>query len=785
MHNFSKFIIRYRMPTLIIIIIITCIFAFQIRKLEVKTCFDQLLPSGHPYVLLHKEIRDTFGGANVVSIVLKVKQGEIFNYETLSKLKRLTEAAQKLPSVNNYQIISLASRKIKDIRAIPGGVKVSSVMFPYIPKSETGLQELKRDVASNDSIYGSLVSLDFRAALLSLDFFEEGLSYRLLFEKIKEMCDRERDEKHEIHMIGNPILYGWVYYSFPQIMNIFLLTIMAILFILIIFSRGKFRGVYLPIISVLICGVWGSGLAGTLGYSLDPLLLVIPFLLSAYAIPHSIQVSSRFFEEELKNGDRKEAAVKTMDSLFLPCIVALITDIVGAAVLAISPFPLLQRLSILGAFWIFVIIISVFILNPILLSYIPVREKTIEKYRERLKKPGLADKLFNNIMLLSVKLAFKKKASWIVLVFFAGLLTGSIYYALKVQVGDVHPGSPVLWPDSTYNKDFDEINKSFHASEPLYVIVKGDKRDAMKNPLIVHKMEKFQRYMEADPSVGYSITPADIIRKINMVLYGDNPKRELLPDTWDEVGYLYYTFVSQGDSGDFESYCDFHYKNANIQLFCMDHRGQTISRLLKRARTFIDRNPVEGSRFELAAGLLGILGASNQEIGRFQIITAILVFSFAFLFCLVAFRSPVAAFLLLLPIVFSNFFTFAFMAIKGIGLSVNTLPVVALGVGLGVDFGIYITRRIQDEYAASGDFKEALETAITTAGRAVIVTATTIVASTILWWWTPLRFLAEMGILLGIWLGIVAVIAVILIPILIVLIKPKFILKAYKPGNSQ
>jgi len=783
MHNFSEFIIRHRLNILIVVLLITGFFATQIRHLKIQTYFDDLLPAGHSYVRLHKAVRTFFGGANKVTVVVKVKKGDIFNYETLSKVKRLTEAAQLLPCVNNYQIISLASRKVKDVRAIPGGIKVSSIMFPEVPESEDELQKLRRNVASNDFIYGSLVSQDFEAALLSIDFLEEGLDYKVLFQRLKQMCDMERDESHDIYMTGTPVLYGWVYNSFPQIIKIFLLTGLAIVVLLFMFARGDLRLVLLPLISAIMCGIWGAGLAGMLKYNIDPLLLVIPFLISADAVRHGFQISSRFFEEQIKNGKRKASAVITIRSLFLPCTVSLITDVAGAAFLIFSPMPILQKLAVVGSFWIFSIIIGVLILGPIVLSYFPVSEKAIKRYREKTNKPGIFSKVFDSTMMLFAKLPYRKKAAWAVLVLMGIILATSIYYGLGVKIGDIRPGSPILWPDSAYNKDFTAINKAFRASEPLYIVVKGDKPDAMKSPSIVHKIEDFQRYMEADHSVGYSVAVTDVIRKMNMVLYGDNPKREFLADTWDGIGYLYYTYVSQGEPGDFERFCDFLYRNANIQFYCLDHRGDTISRLLERARTFIRENPIKGANFELAAGLMGILGAANQEIGRAQIITVVLAFSFVFIFCWISFRSPVAAFILLLPLLFSNFLTFAFMAIKGIGLNVNTLPIASLGVGLGVDYGIYITSRIKEEYGVCGDLEKAIYTALVTSGRAVLATAITIVVSVILWAWAPLRFLAEMGILLGFWMGVVAIVALLLIPILIALIKPRFILKAYASSN--
>lgn len=763
------------MLILVVLAIITLFFAYQMRNLKVQTEFDDLLPSNHPYVALHKSVRSLFGGANKVTVVVKVKEGDIFNENTLSKVMRLTRAAQLLPSVNNYQILSLASRKVKDIRAIPGGIEVGSIMFPDVPTDETDLQALKRNVASNDFIYGSLVSHDFRAASLSIDFLEKDLNYKEIFESLKSMVDSERDDKHTIHMIGTPVLYGWVYQSFPEVLRIFIYTGIVVVILLLFFARGNFRGVLLPLVSSFVCGIWGVGLYGMMGYAIDPLLFVIPFLICADAIRHGFQVTMRFIEEQAKTGRRKEAAVVTIQSLLLPASVSLITDVMGAFFLIFSPMPLLQKMAIVASFWIFSILIGVLVLGPILLSYFPVSEKAILNYRKKLENPGFVNRIFDKIMLIFARLPKYKGASGAVIVVLFIILIVTTFLGLKVEIGDVRPGSPILWQDSTYNHDFSEINESFKASEPLTVIVKGKEEEAIKQPEVVHTMNQFQRYMEADRSVGYSVSAVDIARRINMVLYGDNPKREYIPDTWDEIGYLYYNYISQGEPGDFQRFSDINYKDASIQVQCLDHKGETIRRLLDRAKKFIAEHPMEDAELKLAAGLLGILGAANEEIAIAQLVTVILAFTFVFLFSWISFRSLFAAFLLLTPLLFSNFLTFAFMYINKIGLNVNTLPVACLGVGLGIDYGIYIISRIQEEFAQFGDIEKAVESALMTSGRSVLATAITIVMSVALWAWAPLRFLAEMGILLAFWMGVVALVALIILPIAIVWFKPAFI----------
>lgn len=785
MRMLPEIIIRHRFLVLVLLAIITGFFAYQLKDLEVKTEFDDLLPSNHSYVSLHKSVRKIFGGANEVTVMIKVKEGDIFNHDTLSKVQRLTRAAQQLPNVNNYQIESLASRKVKDIRAIPGGLKVDSIMFPDVPGSGSGLQELKKNVASNDFIYGSLVSRDFKAAILNIDFLETDLEYSSIFNALKKMCDKERDDKHKIHMIGTPVLYGWVYQSFPQILKIFAFTGVLVVVLLLLFARGNIRGVLLPLSTALVCGIWGTGLYAMLGYPIDPLLFVIPFLICADAIRHGFQLTMRFIEEQMETGRRKQSAINTIRSLFLPCTVSLTTDVAGAAFLIFSPMPLLQKLAIVASFWIFSIIIGVLILGPILLTFFPVTEKAMEKYKQKIERPGIINRIFDKIMLVFAKLPHYKRISTAVMVFLGILLVVSAYLGLQVRVGDIRPGSPILWQDSVYNQDAEAINESFNASEPLTVVVRGEKKNAIKNPEIVHAMSDFQRYMEKDPAVGYSVSVADIVRRMNMVLYGDNPKREYIPEQWDQIGYLYYSYISQGEPGDFRRYCDAEYKEGSIKLACLNHKGDTIRRLLDRAKGWIEQNSLEKADFKLAAGLLGILGAANEEIAEAQVVTVILAFSFVFFFCWLSFHSAFAGILLLTPLLFSNFLTFSFMYLNKIGLNVNTLPVACLGVGLGVDYGIYIVSRIKEEYKKVGNMEMAVESALMTSGRAVLATAITIVVSVVLWAWAPLRFLAEMGILLAFWMGVVALVALIIVPIAVVRFNPKFITKAYVAVNEK
>ncbi len=819
----GTFFIKNRILVVAVVLILTTFFGIMTTRVHMKTPTIDLFPKNHPYVETYAEYQDVFGGADHVAISLEVFKGDVFNTKTLEKLRRITKAIELLPAVNNYSVLSLAQRKIK-ITTVDEikGFKSDPVMWPDVPQSEEELSELRRKVYASGRYHGSLVSTDDKSLMVYAGFFEKGLQSAgdtieevvryiasvegqepdeaveimakvasdqkwsmddTLFTAIRKIAVSEEDENHKIRMIGRPIMLGWIAQKYPQLAYIFLLTVLVIVISLILYFKN-FVGVVIPMLTATFSAIWGIGFLGLLNYlaevkgidwfglgdyHFNPLVIVVPFIISARALSHSVQLIERYGEEYEKHGDRKEAAIATFGGLSKPGMLSIITDAAGVFIVAITPIPLMQKLAIMCGFWILSIVVTDLILNPVLLSFFPPPVS---------KKEGHAKHgILNRILAFMARASTERHQKTIMIVTVIIFLLG-IFFARNLVIGDVHPGTPMLWPKSEYNMDTAAIGERFGKTEQMSIVVEGDNRDQIKDPKILLTLEKFQRELEAMSEVSFTSSISDLVPKIVSVMHASHPQWELIPENRRDSGFYLGLLFSGAEPGDLDRFIDRSMQNASLTIYLRDHKGTTLRAVIAKAKEFIAANPLENAKFRLAGNLGGLLAAVNESIVSSEARVTFLAFSFVFILCSLAYRSFWAGVYFLIPITISNYLTFAAMGALGIGLDVNALPVVALGVGLGVDYGLYVVGRIEEAYARTGDLIKATGEAMMTAGRAVFFTAATMVLGIIFWAFSFLRFQAEMGILLAFWMTVSMLGGLILLPAMVVTFKPKFVTRS-------
>jgi len=809
---FARVMMRHKFAVLAIILAITALFAWKAVGVRFKNPTIELFPQNHPYVQTYVQYEEVFGGANVVVMSLRVKEGDIYNEKTLAKIQRITKALELVPNVNNYQVLSLAQRKVKKtVVDEVEGYKSDPIMWPEIPTTPEGIADLKRTVYTSGRVRGGLVSLDDKATLILAGFFEKGVespgdtlrqivkqraaaegadaAERLgafervakgqawtlddtLFSAVMKIAKAEVDRNTTVHVIGRPILLGWVYTQLPSLLTIFLLTIAAMVLVLVIYFRGAL-GVGIPVVTAALSAAWGIGFVGLLGHHFNPLLLVVPFIISARALSHSVQLIERFDEEYATHKDREKAAVATFAGVFKPGMLSILTDAAGIYVVAVTPIPLMEKLAVMGGFWLLSIIVADLIFNPLILSMLPP---------PRLAKGG--GKIIDRILewVHRTTLGWRR---WAVLGVTAVVFVVGFGMASKVVIGDAQPGTPILWPSSEYNKDTAVIADAFGNTEILSVVVEGKDKNAIKTPEVLVAMERLQRKLEAMPEVSGTSSISDLVPEISKIMHGGDPKWELIPMDRRESGFYMEMIFSGAEPGDLARFITNDAKDANLTVYLKDHKGTTLRAVIAAIKEFMTQNPLKDAQMRLAGNFGGLLAAVNEAIVVSEARVTIIAFSITFLLCALAFKSLFAGVFFLIPIGISNFLTYALMGALGIGLDVNSLPVVALGVGLGVDYGLYIVGRMEEDMRRGVGLQDAAHAGILTAGRAVLFTASTMVVGIVFWTFSLLRFKAEMGILLSFWMVMSALGGLILLPVLAVIIKPKFLMRNVKPATEK
>lgn len=761
--------IRNRLLVCITVGIITLFFAAVLTNLDIRTRFSDMVPHGHPYVEVHQKYQDSFAASNRVTIMVKAKEGDIFRDDVLGEIRRITYDLQQVDGVNPTQIVSLASKKLKRVNASSEGIETRPMMWPDLPKTAQEMLELRQAVLNNPLVYGLFVDRDLSSALIQVDFYDHLVDYEKIFPQIQAILDASTlHDTVSLHLVGEPILYGWVAYYLGETVGLALLSLAAMLILLFVFSR-TWRGTLLPLLAGLVSAIWSLGFGTLLGYNFDPLVIVVAFIITARAFSHSVQLITRF--DDLAVGesiDPVKAAEQTMRELFRPSMLGLYADAGAILCVILTPIPLMHKVAIIGAIWVMTIAVSAVLLTPALLSYV----KRPHGYVHPVNLDG-----FMNFFLKGAKGLVRSRARyWVAPITFV-LLCGFMFEATKINVGDSSDGSPILWQESAFNRDSAEINKLYPGSEQMFVVLEGKELDAMKAPEVLDWMLRFSRHMERQPEIGGAVSLADIVIDIRRNLYEGNPRYGELGATRMENGELISFYMQGADPDDLTQFSDVLFKNAAVTLFFRDHKGDTLRNATHYAKEFIAANPIEGVEVKMAGGVLGIIAAVNEILLRDQIEATALAFLVVVLCCVVVYRSSVSGMFFIIPVLIANVVTFASMAWNGIGMSISTLPVVALGIGLGVDYAFYIVDSMKEylEKHPEAEPIDAVLQSLGSAGRGVLLTAFTLAAGVLFWTLSSLRFQAEMGMLIGLWLIVSALTSLFVLPSLALVFKPKFI----------
>lgn len=769
LHNIDEAVFHHPKVFLTVIALLTVFFGAQIPNVQMYSDFADLLPQEHEYIKLHNSIRDTFGGANNVVMAVEVEQGDIFTSDTLARIHRVTQAVDNVSGVNHNLLASLTHRTSRKVWLTDtGDVNSQPYYDPVEPDmSETQLEQLRNDVRSNPRVYGLLVSPDLKAALIKAQFNEGQLNYAEIFEQVRAIREKETVDGVRIYATGQPMLWGWVYSYLDQLLLIFSTTLGIMLLLLVAYFRRAY-GILLPLFGISISAVWGLGILSLLGYNLDPLTLVIPFLISARAMSHAIQLVQRYYDEIETSETSFEAAHRTFDSLFRPGTLGIVSDAIGLLLIALGSVPINVKLGIYASLWAACVVVTVLITVPLILSLLPK------------PKSAAVGTSVDKVAFAAIGrgVSARSGAQGVLLTSLAILIVAA-FLSSKVQVGESEPGSPILYLVHDYNVSSKVINQRFPGSEELYIVARTDKKGGMKRPEVLQALEAFQRHMLLDPDLGGSKALPDLVKQVNRIFHSDDPRWAVIPDTESYVGGLMFAYMASSPvPGALKEFVDTDDQVANMVFFYKDHQAETIRRAIHRAKEWINNpdNRVEGLQIQLAGGLVGVTAAMNESAFESNMIIIPLVLALIFVFVTWFYWSLHAGWIMFLAMMFCTTATYAYMGVTGIGINVNTVPIIAVGIGVGIDYSIYIMDRIREEAARRGDLVLAISEAVKTTGKAIGFTATCLIGGVIMWVFiSDLRFQADAALLLVVMLILNASAAMLLVPAWIRIFKPNFI----------
>ncbi|MCX5831965.1 MAG: MMPL family transporter [Deltaproteobacteria bacterium] len=735
-----------------------------------------MLPYDHPYLKLHATFSRIFGsGGSGAVIAVKAKSGDIFNEATLTKVKKMTQEIELWDEVYRALTVSIASHSTKVVSTkAKGEISVTPLMFPSVPQTPKEMELLKRNIFSNPAYNGTLVAKDGTGTLI-LTEFKENISYERAFRLLDKLKKDYSDGQTTLHIVGYPVLMGWIFNLKPQMYMVFGISIFAVALVLILIFRN-FSGMISPLANTGILTIWGLGFIGFTGINFNPLLYVLAFLVGSRMIGNSHQIAYRYFEElNSSGGDRSRACYETMRTMWVPNFAAVAADVAGFAVLFIAKITLMQHLAVIMSFWMGTILLTGFLI-PAVCSLIPFKVDSSEWAKETCQIDWKA-RIMMNITSFSIAPRTRYVVGTIIIV----LTVFCIWEMGKLKIGDSTPGSPIFYENHTYNKDQEILNKTFDvSSENLMLFYEGQK-DSVYDPAVLNTFEGFSQHMkEKLPDIYKSATSILDVVKMTNVTYHDGDKLwyQLPRNQTMSTGLM--NMVKQNTPrSSFERFLDTTGERAQITLFFADHTSENLLRIRDAAYDFFKTRPmkIEKGEFKLAGGRIGMEIAVNEEMKRSHIIIDIAVYMGIFLLCALSYRSIVAGLMLTLPLILANAMSFTYMSMRNIGLSINTLPIAAIGAGVGVDFAIYLYSRCIEEFPLQkGDWVGTITQSICTCGKAVVYTGITVILPILTWYFfSDMKFQAEVGFFLSLIMAANVLLSLTLHPLMIWIIKPKFI----------
>ncbi len=776
--RFARWVLAHRGMSFLIFGLITAFFAAGLPRVQLRTIFSDLLPKDDPFVQVFKD-HPNFGSPLTMMVMIRRIDGDIYQADTLSKVWKLTRDIDLAPGVDHDQILSITTEKARYSEATPTGIDMRPLMADHPPQTLEEISAFRAHVDQAPNVRTFLISRDSSATILMATFIERNLDYGKTFEYVQGLVERARDSHHQIYLAGQPALIGWVYRYEWQMLGIFTVTIGALIAALCVYMRNLV-GVLTPIITSATAAVWAFGLVGWLDISIEPLLMVVPLLLTARSFSHSVQFTERYYEIYAQVGNRIRAAEVTMSIMMAPSVLGILTDVLGIVVVVAAPIPAMVRHAIFCGMWAVWLIPTGMVLISLLLATLPPPDN-VRQLTGRSTSRGVR-RQFQSLLGALASLSTGALAPYTGAVVLAAS-AAVVCTAAQIRIGNPVEGTNLLWFDSEFNTAVRAINANFPGVNTLEIILeaKDQKRPDWTGQRVdtVMTEQKLQALLEsgaAPPRATLSF--ADYLSEANRLFNGGNPKWAALDPRDRAISAAAVGAMMGSSATNFGNVVDSGMQNSTVSLWYADNKQGTVDAALAAATDAVAAVGVDHPEFRvrLGTGTIALQEAVNRVIKRYQWIVIGVVNLLVFTLCSAAYRSFVAGLLLIIPVNLANEALIAAMHLLGVGLDVNSMIVAAIGVGVGIDYGIYLLSRICEELQSKdGDWSGAIAAALRTTGRAIMFTATIMALGIVPWYvMSGLKFVADMGLLLIAIMAINMVLSLIVLPLLVWWVKPRF-----------
>jgi uncharacterized protein len=763
----ENLVFNNRRIVLAFFILMSVFMAYQAAHLRIDAGFAKLLPLEHEYMKTYMQYRDEFGGANRIVIAVRAREGDIFTPQFFRVLQELTDEVFFLPGVDRTRVMSIFTPNVRFTEVVEDGIAGGNLVPDDFEPTDEGFATVRSNLLN--SVYmGRLVANDFSAAIVAAELLEidpntgERLDYVDVARQLEAI--RTKYSSHEVgvdfdyHIIGFAKVIGDMASGAARVVLFFLIAFIVTAIFVYVYSQSiKLTLIVLSCATIAV--VWQLGLLTLLGFGIDPMSILVPFLVFAIGVSHGVQMVSAYGSAVYDGADSVTAARQTFRRLLVPGGIALLSDTIGFITILLINIRMIQEMAITASLGVAVIILTNLILVPVLVSY----TQFDEIYRLRLQRRHRhMDPIWNRL----ARVSERRPATIIVAVAIVLFIVGG-WMATKVEIGDLHAGVPELRGDSQYNIDTSVITGKFNIGVDVITTIVESVPQGCTDFGIMSNIDEFEWYMRNVPGVQSVHGIGGVTRVLNTSWNEGSLKWRVLPRNPSTMAQAV-TYIDTS-TGLLNADCSV----MPVNIYTADHKADTIDRVVDAVKTYQRQHGSETANFKLATGNVGVMAATNEAVSAAQFPMLLWVFAAIIVLCLITFRSVRATLCIIIPLALVSLLAYALMAVMEIGLKVSTLPVVALGVGVGVDYGIYIFSRLREIRRQGKNLQEAYRETLNITGNGVLFTGITLATGVATWIFAPLKFQADMGILLTFMFLVNMIGAIILLPALAYWLKPK------------
>ena len=747
-HWLERLIFNNRLAVIALVAAITLFLGFHASRLQVQASFDDMLPHSHPYIQNYLENRNELKGlGNSIRIVVETREGDIFDKDYLDVLRQIHDKLMLTPGVDRAFMRSLWAPVVRWTEVTEEGFVGGPVMpFDYDAGTKA-LEQFKHNV-QRAGLRGNLVGNDFKSSMIFVPLLDylpdtgEALDYNA-FARFLEQDIRQQfqSEQYSIRIIGFAKLMGDLIEGLIKVMTFFGISAAIASVTIYVYTRDL-RSTVLLVFTASVGVVWLLGLLQLLGYNLNPYSILVPFLIFAIGLSHGAQKMNGVMQDIGRGTHKYVAARYTFRRLFLAGLTALLANVLGFAVLMVVDIPVIRDLAMTTSLGVLVLVFTKLFFIPVALSYIGVSQSAA---RRSLK----ASEVRLDGSVAGGALDFLKGCTerrFAVPLTVSALLVGVAAVVISLtslKMGDLDAGAPELRPDSRYNLDVAYINDYYGSSTDQFAVIVKTSPEGMRDYMSLVEQDQLAWRLQQLPSVLSTASVAGGIRRVAAGSFEGDPKWMTIPRNTQTSGNVTQNLLVGNP--------ELMNPNASVApviAYLRDHRADTLSEVVEVAQAFADQHSTEERQFLLAAGSAGIEAATNIVVKEANYRIMGLLYVSVIVLCYLTFRSWRAVVVALVPLVITAFLCETLMVMLGIGVKVATLPVIALGVGVGVDYALYLLSVQLAAQRRGATLAEAYGLALNFTGRVVALIGVTMAAGVVTWAWSPIKFQADMGILL-------------------------------------